>query len=93
MYEAIAGSEIIICDLTGHRPNVCVEAGHALKHHEKSRLVYPFEPQNAEDKVPFDLNTFKYVRVSQAAEIPSRLKPEIIAILEDAGAVIDGADS
>ncbi len=92
MYEAIAGSEIIICDLTGHRPNVYVEAGYALKHHEQNRLIYLFEPQDTDDKVPFDLNTFKYVPVSQAAEIPGKLKPEIIAILKDAGAIIDGGD-
>ncbi len=89
MYEAIAASEIIICDLTGHRPNVYVEAGYALKHHEQNRLIYLFEPQDAEDKVPFDLNTFKYVQVSQAAEISGRLTPEIKAILEDAGAVLE----
>ena len=92
MYEAIAGSEIIICDLTGHRPNVYVEAGYALKHHEQNRLIYLFEPQYTDDKVPFDLNTFKYVPISQAAEIPGKLKPEIIAILKDAGAIIDGGD-
>ncbi len=34
MYEAIAGSGIIICDLTGRRPNLYVEAGFALTHHE-----------------------------------------------------------
>lgn len=89
MYEAIAASEIIICDLTGHRPNVYVEAGYALKHHEQNRLIYLFEPQGADDRVPFDLNTFKYVQVSQAAEIPGRLKPEIKAILEEAGAVLE----
>lgn len=89
MYEAIAGSEIIICDLTGHRPNVYVEAGYALKHHEQNRLILLFEPQDAGDRVPFDLNTFKYVQVSQAAEIPGILMPEIKAILEDAGAVLE----
>jgi hypothetical protein len=90
MYEALAGSEIIICDLTGHRPNVYVEAGYALKHHETNRLIYLFEPQNPEDKVPFDLSTFKYVQISQAAEIPGKLKPEILSILKDAGAIIGG---
>ena len=92
MYEAIAGSEIIICDLTGHRPNVYVEAGYALKHHEQNRLIYLFESQDADDRVPFDLNTFKYVPISQAAEIPGKLKPEIIAILKDAEAAIDGGN-
>lgn len=93
MYEAIAASEIIVCDLTGHCPNVYVEAGYALKHHEQNRLIYFFEPQNTDDRVPFDLNTFKYVEVSQAAEIPGKLKLELIAILQDAGAVINGGTS
>lgn len=86
MYEAIASSDIIICDLTGQRPNVFVEAGFALKHHEKNRLVFLFEPRNRKDRVPFDLTTFKYVPISQAAEIPNKVKTEIIAILRDAGA-------
>ncbi|MBC8433780.1 MAG: hypothetical protein H8D96_17865 [Desulfobacterales bacterium] len=86
MYEAIASSDIIICDLTGHRPNVFVEAGYALKHHEKNRLIFLFEPRNRNDKVPFDLTTFKYVTISEAAEIPNKVKSEIIAILRDAGA-------
>ena len=88
MYDAIASSDIIICDLTGHRPNVYVEAGYALKHHEKNRLIFLFEPVDAQDKVPFDLTTFKYVPISQAAEIPNKIKSEIIAILRDAGAPI-----
>lgn len=88
MYDAIASSDIIICDLTGHRPNVYVEAGYALKHHEKNRLIFLFEPQSNDDKVPFDLNTFKYVPISQAAEIPGKLKPEIEAILKSAGATL-----
>lgn len=85
MYEAIASSDIIICDLTGHRPNVYVEAGYALKHHEKNRLIFLFEPANDDDKVPFDLNTFKYVQITQAAEIPNKLRPEIESILRDSG--------
>ena len=79
-------SDIIICDLTGQRPNVFVEAGYALKHHENNRLIFLFEPRNRNDKVPFDLTTFKYVPISQAAEIPNTIKSEIIAILQDAGA-------
>lgn len=86
MYEAIASSDIIICDLTGQRPNVFVEGGFALKHHEKNRLIFLFEPRNRKDEVPFDLTTFKYVIISEAAEIPNKVKSEIIAILRDAGA-------
>lgn len=86
MYEAIASSDIIICDLTGQRPNVFVEAGFALKHHEKNRLIFLFEPQKRNEAVPFDLTTFKYVPISQAAEIPNKITSEIIAILRGAGA-------
>jgi len=88
MYEAIASSDIIMCDLTGHRPNVYVEAGFALKHHEQKRLIFLFEPRDGDDRVPFDLTTFKYVPISQAAEIPNMVKPEIVAILRDCGANI-----
>jgi hypothetical protein len=90
MYEAIASSDIIICDLTGHRPNVYVEAGYALKHHESNRLIFLFEPNGADDRVPFDLNTFKYVSITQAAEIPNRLTPELESILQSAGALLGG---
>lgn len=86
MYEAIASSDIIICDLTGHRPNVYVEAGYALKHHESNRLIFLFEPSGTGDQVPFDLNIFKYVPITQAAEIPNRLTPELESILQSAGA-------
>ena len=89
MYEAIASSDIIICDLTGHRPNVYVEAGYALKHHEKNRLIFLFEPANTDDEVPFDLDTFKYVPIIQAAEIPIKLRPEIESILRDSGFPIE----
>ena len=77
-----------ICYSTVQCPNVFVETGFALKHHEKNRLIFLFEPRNRNDKVPFDLTTFKYVPISQAAEIPNKVKAEIIAILRDAGAPI-----
>lgn len=93
MYEAIASSDIIICDLTGHRPNVYIEAGYALKHHESNRLIFLFEPSSADDRVPFDLNTFKYVPITQAAEIPNKLAPELKSILTAAGARIEEARS
>ena len=54
--------------------------------HEKICLIFLFEPRNRKDKVPFDLTTFKYVAISEAAEIPNKVKSEIIAILRDAGA-------
>ncbi len=90
MYDAIESSDIIVCDLTGHRPNVYVEAGYALRHLDKGRLVFLFEPKDEGDRVPFDLATFKYVRIDQAAEIPDRLRGEIEAILAASGAVLHG---
>lgn len=90
MYDAIKSSDIIVCDLTGDRPNVYVEAGYALSHHDKGRLIFLFEPANEDDRVPFDLTTFKYVRIDQAAEIPEKLGGEIEAILAASGAVLGG---
>jgi hypothetical protein len=87
MYQAIASSDIIVCDLTGQRPNVLVEVGYALKHHEQNKLIFLFEPRDRDDKVPFDLSTFKYVEIAQAAEIPNRVGAEIEAILRDSGAI------
>ena len=90
MYEAIKSSDITVCDLTGHRPNVYIEAGYALSHLDKGRLVFLFEPADEYDRVPFDLATFKYVLVDQAAKIPGKLRVEIEAILKASGAVLRG---
>jgi len=86
MYEAIESSDIILIDLTGHRPNVYVEAGYALRHHERGRLIFLFCPKNRNDKVPFDLNTYRYRKIDEAADIPEHLERDIKAILQDAGA-------
>ena len=87
MYEAIASSDIIVCDLTGQRPNVFVEAGFALSQLEEGRLVFLFEPLNETENVPFDLSTFKYVSVTQAAEIRAKLRTELLGILTECGAM------
>lgn len=84
MYEAIASSDIIICDLTGQRPNVFVEAGYALRHHETDRLIFIFEPRDENDKVPFDLTGFTLIEISQAAEIPDAVQPNILRIIKSA---------
>jgi nucleoside 2-deoxyribosyltransferase len=86
MYEAISSADIILVDLTGVRPNVCVEAGFALQHHEKKRL-FMFQPTKKCNEVPFDLNTFRYERVKDTGEIPDKIKPHIEAILTGAAAV------
>ena len=65
-------------------------SGYALSHHEKGRLVFLFEPSDERDDVPFDLTTFKYVPISQAAEIPDRLGGEIEAILAASGCALLG---
>lgn len=84
MYEAILSSDIIVIDLSGVRPNVCVEAGYALKHHEKGRLLFIFEPTAGIPEPPFDVSTFQYIKIAQAAEIPGGLKPHISTIMRDA---------
>ena len=85
MYDAIASADIILIDLSGVRPNVCIEAGFALRHHEKNRLIFMFQP-NADNKaMPFDLNTFRYEQFKDTGEIPEKLKPHITAILRGAG--------
>ena len=84
MYNAIKSADIILCDLSGSRPNVCVEAGYALSHHHRGRLVFMFEPAGDNDRVPFDLNTFRYLPIPQAAAIPALLKTAILEIVANA---------
>lgn len=84
MYEAIASADIILVDLSGVRPNVCVEAGYALRHHEKNRLIFMFQPSKIHKSVPFDLNTFRYEEFKDTGEISEKIKPHIKAILQGA---------
>jgi len=88
MYEAIASADIILIDLSGVRPNVCIEAGYALNHHEQNRLLFIFQPTEAHKAVPFDLNTFRYEPFKDTAEIPEKIKPHILKILD--GAAVGG---
>lgn len=84
MYDAIASADIILIDLTGVRPSVCVEAGYALRNHEKNRLIFIFQPNDAHKDIPFDLNTFRYELFKDTGEIPEKIKPHITAILRGA---------
>ena len=84
MYDAIASADIILIDLTGVRPNVCVEAGFALRNHEKNRLIFIFQPTDMHKTVPFDLNTFRYELFKDTGEIPDKIKPHIKEILSGA---------
>jgi hypothetical protein len=81
MYEAIASADIILIDLTGVRPNVCVEAGFALRSEKKGRLIFIFQPSTAHPRVPFDLSTFRYEQFADTAEIPAKIKAHIQAIV------------
>jgi hypothetical protein len=76
MYDAISSADIIVIDLSRVRPNVCVEAGFALRNHEKNRLIFLFQPTKGHLSVPFDLNTFRYESFKDTGEIPERLKPQ-----------------
>lgn len=84
MYDAIASADIILIDLSGVRPNVCVEAGFALRNHEVSRLIFIFQPTEHHKSVPFDLNTFRYELFKDTGEIPEKIKPHITTIMREA---------
>jgi hypothetical protein len=84
MYNAIASSDIILIDLTGLRPNVCIEAGYALKHHEKERLIFIFQNIEGQQNFPFDLNTYRYETFRDTGEIKNKVKPHIEAIISNA---------
>ncbi len=90
MYEALARNDIILIDLSGVRPNVCVEAGYALERHNSGRLLFIFQataktPNNpAFSSPPFDLKTFQYEKIEDAAEIPGRIIRHLRTIVEEA---------
>lgn len=91
MYDALSRNDIILVDLSGVRPNVCIEAGYALKHLERGRLILLFQPTEATennkhkwDNPPFDLTTFRYEKIADTGEIPGKLKPHLKAIHREA---------
>jgi len=91
MYAALGRSDIILLDLSGVRPNVCIEAGYALDHHDERHLLFIFQPTSAtpnnpaHDRPPFDLGgTFRYEGIKDAAEIPDKIKGHIRAIIQAA---------
>jgi hypothetical protein len=91
MYEALARNDIILVDLSGVRPNVCIEAGYSLTHLERGRLLFIFQPTEATPNnpkawanPPFDLSTFRYEKVADTGEIVGKLKPHLKAIYQAA---------
>ncbi len=91
MFDALSKNDIILIDLSGVRPNVCIEAGYALRHLEQGRMIFLFQktevtahnPQKWE-KPPFDLSTFRYENIVDSGEIPEKLGPHLRAIYEEA---------
>jgi hypothetical protein len=91
MYDALSRNDIILVDLSGVRPNVCIEAGYALKHLERGRLILMFQPTDVTlnnpkkwENPPFDLSTFRYEKIADTGEIPGKLKPHLKAIHQEA---------
>lgn len=87
MYQAIDSSEIMLADLTGIRPNVMIEVGFALRGHSNGRMLLYYETTGGW-KVPFDIAGFRYIPIDQAAEIHTKLKPELVAIVNQAKAAV-----
>lgn len=90
MYDALARNDIILVDLSGVRPNVCIEAGYALKHLQRGRLIFLFQqseatPNNPQfDDPPFDLSPFRYEKIADSGEIRDKLKRHLEAIYRSA---------
>lgn len=84
MYHDIRECDIFIADLTGARHNVMVEVGYALKHIDMGRMVFYFQETEDVKSVPFDVNHFSYDKIDDSAEIESKTKARIEAILEKA---------
>ncbi len=86
MYKAIGSSEIFIADLTGLRSNVMIELGYALNHQGTKRLLLMFDPFGDAQSIPFDTSSFRYEKISEAADIPGKLKGHLEEILASAKA-------
>ena len=61
-----------------------IEIGYALKHVGTGRMAFFFQPKDAGDKVPFDVDNLMYDKIQDSAEIAAKVKPRIESILEKA---------
>lgn len=82
IFNEIKQSDIFIADLTGCRHNVMVEVGYALRSGE-NRMLFFFSPTEEYENPPFDLDGFRYEKISDSAEINLKVKPMIKEILEE----------
>ncbi len=91
--EGLEASDVVVVDLYGVRPNVCIEAGYALANHSASKLVFFFTPSKGHGKVPFDLQSYRYHSVRDSADIQGLLLSDLVKILRDAGAIPEEEDA
>lgn len=61
-----------------------VEVGYDLKHIDMGRMVFYFQETEEVKSVPFDVNHFSYDKIDDSAEIESKTKARIEAILKKA---------
>ncbi len=81
MYSSIEECDIFIADLSGARHNVMVEVGYALKHVSEGHMVFYFQETKDVKSIPFDLGHLSCVIVKDSADIRTRVKENIITIL------------
>ena len=90
LFEAIEKAAVIVVDLSGHSPNVCVEAGYALKEHGRERMIFVFQETEPEgghpghQRPPFNLDGFNNVRIDRATDLKGQFKTDLAAIIRNA---------
>lgn len=84
MYHDIRNCDIFIADLTGARHNVMIEVGYALQHVGDKRMVFYFQETENCKAVPFDVSHLSYDKINDSAEIKTKTKARVEAILEKA---------
>lgn len=85
MYRDIRECDIFIADLSSARHNVMIEVGYALKHIDTNRMIFYFQETDIEKNVPFDVSHLSYDKITDSAEIKTKIKARIKTILEQAG--------
>ncbi len=87
MFEQLLLADVVIADISVHNANVFYELGirHALVPRQtiliRAKVTKPRAERSAEDEVPFDLKTDRYMEYDHAN--PAASLPELNAALED----------